>query len=328
MLQTTGQDRTPRGSGPARGSRQLRPSVAVGRALVLTVLLAQLLDPDLLARAAPVLAMVGIVLGVPHGAVDHMVPFWTSGRRPAPLALGWVLAGYLATAGVAAAALLLAPTVTVAVFLLVSAVHFGRAEAVVSAEDAGRPAPGLLEVVPTTLAHGLSVVGLPLVLWPGESAQVLGHLAPAWDTPLPTSARVLLGMLTAGVVLLAVAGPLREGRRTEAVELLMVSALFAVVPPLAAFGVWFAGWHALRHTARLVALLRTGPSAAGRARAAGRFALHAALPTAVSLAAVVVLAGPETSPAAIGAALAVVLALTFPHVRTVTTFDRWARDRG
>ncbi len=324
MLQTTGQDRVRRGPGPAR---QGRPSVVVGRAVVLAVLLAQLVAPDLLARVAPVLAMAGIVLGVPHGAVDHMVPFWTGGRRPTPRALGGVLAGYLATAAAAAAALVLAPTVTVGVFLVVSAVHFGRAEAVVSAADAGRPVPGLLQDVPTTLAHGLAVVGLPLVLWPAEAAQVLGHLAPTWGTPLPVPARVVLGLVVAAVVLMAVTGSLRGGRRAEAAELAMVVALFAVVPPLAAFGVWFAGWHALRHTARLLELLRHGPSAPGPALAAGRFALHAAVPTLVSLAAVLVLAGPVSSPAAVGAALAAVLALTFPHVATVDALDRWSARR-
>ncbi|KQS60741.1 hypothetical protein ASG36_07640 [Geodermatophilus sp. Leaf369] len=327
MLQTTGQTRTPRGSGPAGRAGRARPSVALGRALVLLVLAAQLLDPDLVARAAPVLAMVGIVLGVPHGAVDHMVPFWTGGRRPTPATLASVLAGYLAVAALAAIALLLAPTVTVTAFLLVSVLHFGRAEAVVCAEDAGRPVPGPLQDVATTLAHGLAVVGLPLVLWPQESARVLGHLAPAWGVPLPTSARVLLGLVLVGAVLLSAAGALRRGRPVEAAELVMVVALFTVVPPLAAFGVWFAGWHALRHTARLVALVRGGPSAPGPARAAGRVALHAAVPTVVSLGAVVVLAGPAASPAAVGAALAVVLALTFPHVRTVAALDRSARQR-
>lgn len=328
MLQTTGQDRAPRGSGPARRVRQVRPSVALGRTVVLAVLAVQLLAPDTLSRAAPALALAGIVLGVPHGAVDHMVPFWTAGRRPTPAALAWVLTGYLVTAGVAAAALLLAPTLTVAAFLVVSVVHFGRAEAVVSAEDAGRRVPGLLQDVPTTLAHGLAVVGLPLVLWPAESARVLGHLAPAWSSPLPTGARLALGLLLVGAVLLAAGGAWRAHRQPEATELLLVVTLFAVVPPLAAFGVWFAGWHALRHTARLSALLQGGPGAPGPARAAGRLALHAALPTAASLAAVVVLAGPDSTPTAVGAALAVVLALTFPHVGTVTALDRWTASRG
>ncbi len=187
--------------------------------------------------------------------------------------------------------------------------------------------PGLLQDLPTTLAHGLAVVGLPLVLWPAESARVLGHLAPAWGTPLPALARVALGLVVAAAVVAAVAGSLRGGSRAEAAELVMVVALFAVVPPLAAFGVWFAGWHALRHTARLLDLVRGGPTAPGPAQAAGRFALHAAVPTLVSLAAVLVLAGPASSPAAVGAALAVVLALTFPHVATVTALDRWTARR-
>jgi fatty acid desaturase len=101
-------------------------------------------------------------------------------------------------------------------------------------------------------------------------------------------------------------------------------ALFTVVPPLAAFGAWFAGWHALRHTGRLVALIQEASPGVGRGPAVRRFAAHAALPTVATLAVVVVLSGPQASAPAVSTALAVLLALTFPHLRTVSALDRWA----
>ena len=299
----------------------------IGVAAVVVVLALQVTEPELLARVAVPLALAGIVLGVPHGAVDHMVPFWTGGRRPDRVAMTRVLAGYLLVAAVAAACLVLAPAPTVLAFLAVSAGHFGRAEVTAAAERAGRPVPGGATDLAPALAHGLAVVVLPVALWPAESAVVLGWLSPALGNPLPAGARAVLGLLVAGLTVLAVVGLLRRHRAREAAELALVVALFVVVPPLAAFGVYFAGWHAVRHTGRLLGL--PGPDGVVPGPAAGvrRLALHAALPTAVSLAAVLVLVGPATTPAAVSGALAVLVALTFPHVRTVAALDRWSADR-
>ncbi len=325
MVPVTGGSRTAPRSGSLPRPARAGPAVATGWVLVAGALGLQLLAPELVARVAPLVALVGIVLGVPHGAADHMVPFWTDRRRPRPREMAGVLAGYLAVAAAAAVALVLAPAPTVAAFLVVSAVHFGRAEVVVSAETAGRRPPGPLGDGVTAAAHGLAVVGLPFVLWPAESAQVLGLLAPWWGTSWSAGTRSLLAAVVLLAVLAALVSCLRRGRRTEAAELVAVAVLFALVPPMAAFGVWFAGWHALRHTARLLDLLGAGP---GRtARAVGRLALHTAVPTLTTLAVVVVLAGTDASPVAVAAGLAVLLALTFPHVRTVALLDRWAAAR-
>jgi Brp/Blh family beta-carotene 15,15'-monooxygenase len=309
---------------PRRGRHRLLMSV--GPALVAVALAGRLLAPDLLDEVAPVIALSGIVLGVPHGAVDHMLPFWTRGRRPRAVDLGRVFAGYVAVAALAAAALLLAPTATVGVFLLVSAVHFGRAEVVVPAEDGGRPVPGPAHEWLPSAAHGLAVVGLPLVLWPGPSAAVLGRLGragrsrchPASAPPSEWPARSCCGWHCA---------QLSAGRRREAAQLAGVAALFAVGPPLLAFGMWLAGWHALRHTGRLNWLLRAVSPAVGPWPAARRFAAHAVVPTVVTTAVVVVLTSWDDSAVAVSAALSVLVALTFPHVLSVHAFDRWAAEQ-
>jgi beta-carotene 15,15'-dioxygenase len=310
---------------PRRGRHRLLMSV--GPALVAVALAGRLLAPDLLDEVAPVIALSGIVLGVPHGAVDHMLPFWTRGRRPRAVDLGRVFAGYVAVAALAAAALLLAPTATVGVLLLVSAMHFGRAEVVVAAEDAGRPVPGPAHEWLPTAAHGLAVVGLPLVLWPGPSAAVLGRLGPGWQEPLSSSVRASLGVACAVVLWLALRAQLSAGRRREAAQLAGVAALFAVGPPLLAFGMWLAGWHALRHTGRLNWLLRAVSPAVGPWPAARRFAAHAVVPAVVTTAAVVVLTSWDDSAVAVSAALSVLVALTFPHVLSVHAFDRWAAEQ-
>lgn len=86
-----------------------------------------LLDRSGIVSIAPAIAAVGIVIGIPHGAVDHLIPGLASRNRSTFAHLGVVIGCYVLVAAVATTALLLAPDVSFAVFLLVSAAHFGWA---------------------------------------------------------------------------------------------------------------------------------------------------------------------------------------------------------
>ncbi len=77
---------------------------------------------------------------------------------------------------------------------------------------------------------------------------------------------------------------------------------------------WFAGWHAVRHTARL---LQLDPRSAGEDSAGPalrRFVRAAALPSAAALAGVTALA---LVTGVTGALLVALLALTVPHTAVV-----------
>ncbi|WP_018334078.1 Brp/Blh family beta-carotene 15,15'-dioxygenase [Actinomycetospora chiangmaiensis] len=126
------------------------------------------------------------------------------------------------------------------------------------------------------------------------------------------------------------------GRRAAAGELALLTALFLVVPPLAAFGLYFGAWHGLRHLARLVALDPANAADLGQrrlARPVGRVLRQAALPTTAVLAALgVLLAVPGLAGRAVEglvpAGLALVLALTVPHMAVVAVMDRRQRPGG
>ena len=292
------------------------PVAALGAALVLSVV-----APAEVAAAALPVAVAGAVLGVPHGAVDHLVPWWWSGGRQAPRRLlVLVVAGYATAAAAAAAALLLVPTPALAVALVLSAVHFGRGEVVAWAERAGRPVPGPAADLLPCAAHGLAVVGL--LLWRDPAT------TDPWVRPLsPGVADAALATRTAGlaVVALAVAAAttwlLARGRRQDAAELVLVAAVFAVVPPLAAFGVYFGLWHAVRHTGRLLDLARAAGGGDGWGPAARRLARAGALPSVVALGAVAVL-WRLGDVAGLQAQVSILLALTFPHAAVVWALDR------
>nr|WP_240895345.1 Brp/Blh family beta-carotene 15,15'-dioxygenase [Kineococcus siccus] len=311
------------GPRPGRGADLV--STASAAALAALVLV-HLLAPSALATAAPALAVGGLLLGLPHGAVDHLVPFWSTGEPVTVRRLARVLVSYLLVAGAAAAALLLAPGPSVAVFLVVSALHFGRGEVALAAARAGRPAPRWREDLPLTLAHGAAVVALPYALWSEQAAVVLRQLAPSLADP---AAAVRWGVVaaTAGLAVLAAADLARRGRHRDLLELVVLVACFAVVPPLAAFGVYFGLWHAGRHTWRMVELAAAaGPPGAGRGAALRRCAVHSVVPTAVALAALLAIAATQDA-SLLATEIAVLLALTFPHVQTVAVLDA-ARARG
>ena len=109
------------------------------------------------------------------------------------------------------------------------------------------------------------------------------------------------------------------------------NALLALAPPLAAFGIYFGGWHAPRHTARLLDLARggypgdanTSAAAPGWGSAAVVLGRSAALPSVAALATVGALWAARDL-ASIQAEVSVLLALTFPHAAVVMALDRGA----
>jgi Brp/Blh family beta-carotene 15,15'-monooxygenase len=177
-------------------------------------------------------------------------------------------------------------------------------------------------------AVGAVVLLVPLARAAGTAAgrQVLDALVPGASAALPPAVptAVLVTGTAAGVALAA--GLLARGRRLEAAELGVLLAVALVVPPLAAFGVYFGCWHSLRHVARVVAEdpANAGELAAGRlARPLGRFAAAAALPT---LAVLVVLgllwAAADGWRGFVATDVPLLAALTLPHVLVVGWLDR------
>lgn len=325
-LPVTPAEGTGPGSVPAghpRPARLHRAVAAAGVTLVVATIAAQVLAPALLANLSTALLVLAFVVGVPHGAVDHLVGFWTS--RTAPDFGSLLLAGarYSGLVATALGAFLVDRGVAVALFVAASALHFGRGEVQFLAEQAGRRPPSLREEWLLTLAHGCAVVLVPLGLRPAEVRAVLAPLAPALASATGTD--VLHGAALAAVLLAAgsVVRDLSRGRRADAGGTALVLLLVTVVPPLPAFAVYFGGWHSARHLARLLDLVAEGGAARPWAAAARRLAVAAALPTTVVLAATAVALTLGAVPTVAGL-LVVLLVLTFPHLVTVAALDRWA----
>ncbi len=300
----------------------LRAAQLASRWVLGGVLAIQLLVPGGWGGLAWVPLVVGLLVGLPHGAVDHLVPGFRLGHDLSRTLV--VVVGYAGLAGLALLAFRAWPGPGLAVFVAVSVWHFGTGETACHALLRGaRPARDVLGAI----TFGAVVLVLPITAHTDEVAPIMADLAPG-------SAGLLGPGVSAAVtaicgVLVAAAALARRDRPQELLDLGLLLAVAVLVPPTAAFGAYFGGWHAVRHTARLLA---EDPASAddlvlGRlGRPLSRFARRAALPTAVALTGVGVLwLGADGWRGFVSTDLSVLAALTVPHLVVVAWMDRTAR---
>lgn len=261
-----------------------------------------------LTSLGPALLVVAGVLGLPHGAVDHLV--LRVGQGPQARRS---LAVYALTAVAATTVAVLAPVPSVLALLVLSVAHFAEGE-----QGFARLRGGPLPAV-TAWALASVVVTVPLVLHPAQARPLLTAL----DRSLPgvlADVRTLLLVATGVAVLLGVCAALRAGQLLGAAELVVVAAAVTIGPAIVVFAVWFACWHSCRHLVRVAALAGDG---SGRDRA-GLLAVAAAAPTALAvagLAALALLLGGLPS-----AVLVVLLGLTVPHAAVVARMESRLRS--
>ncbi len=214
-------------------------------------------------------------LGLPHGALDHLIArpiFKPRFKKVWPLVF---LIFYVGLIGITLACWWIAGTFTLSLFLIFSAIHFGL-------EDVNPElSPGgcyWLEV----LARGLIVVILPLYFFnsavmqifleiiPGTNAQIMAILFTQVSTFLLAGLAPLLvffffyhlrqAITKTSAVKLSRIPPqsAKQLQLTTALEIAALGLLMATVPPLVSFVLYFCGWHSIRHTLQLAALLNPG----------------------------------------------------------------------
>lgn len=270
--------------------------------------------------------VVGLLLGLPHGAVDHVVPVWLAARGASRALRLAVPLGYAAVAGIALAAFRAVPAPALAAFLALSIAHFGAADGALHDERAGEPVRYRIDEV---LARGGPPVLVPLLLWPGTVDPLLAAVAPGLPGLLSGEVRTVAAIALLAAVVATALREFRAGSPVVAAEPLLLVGFFAAVPPPLAIGAYFAAWHSTRHVARL---LHSDPGnhadlTAGRlGRPLGRFARRAALPTLAATAVLAALLGRPGHPVdPLPTTVAVLAALTVPHAALVAWMDRRSR---
>lgn len=188
-------------------------------------------------------------IGVPHGGLDHLagriqlMPRW--GRYwPIPF-----FVGYLAISIVTVLGWLLSPILTAIAFFLVSAIHFGRED-----QLASQPKKNVRPVILDAASGGL-VIWIPAVTRPAEFQQILESIIPSgFVTSIGTvvyltqDLAIALIPIAMGEIVYQVCSPSarKRGGGIRAFRQIVLIGMFALIPILVSFAVYFCGWHSVR----------------------------------------------------------------------------------
>ena len=260
-----------------------------------------LLDPTLPAQVLMLAPLVAI-LGLPHGALDLPIaealwPLRSRSRQAMFAAL------YLGLAGGMVAVWLLMPGFALLAFLGYSMLHFS--------DDWAEDLPAL------RWSGGLATVGAPALLHHAEVEAIFSMLAKGGAAPAADAAALAGGV---GLALLAVSvltSPRARGR--AALELALLWATAAALPPLMYFAVYFCALHSVRHFTATMGAVPNGRRALRVAVVLSVITTLAAL-LALRLGMTGTLA--ETTEQGIRVIFIGLAALTVPHMILVDRFRR------
>ena len=296
---------------------------AVGLAIVLSFAFARIIEESEITWQV-VIALIALAIGIPHGALDHLVTLPRSSFKKMAL----FITLYVAVAVVAVIAILTWNVVGFILVVVMSAVHFGIGDAAFISEIDRRSeeTKRFQKYLYATAAGTLPVV-IPLVS--DKSTSALEKVNPAlvdWHQGLNNDLLLWVMLITAFALLRLV----QRRRDGEAIDLVLLYLLAVTAPPLVAFAVYFGCWHAMRHTARLTLTLPSSQEAFTNGSAKRAF-IRAVLPgtpalvgTFVIAALIVLLRGDSLDDQFLWVSLVVVWALTVPHMAVTARLDRKA----
>ena len=180
-----------------------------------------------------------VIVGLPHGAFDHKVARHAFLTRHGARWWQPFLVGYLALVSTMLWAWWAIPTVAFSLFLLLSVLHFGD-------QDAATGAPGRKMRI---VAHGGTPIVVSAACHPDTVERLFAALVPAHAHEIMLllgGPFLLLWVAVAGGSVIAYAVRGQADDRAGVLDLILVSLLFALAPPLIAFSLYFAAIHAPR----------------------------------------------------------------------------------
>ncbi len=272
------------------------------------------------------LAVLALAIGIPHGAVDHLVALPATSKPK----LALLIFVYVAIAVLAVLAILHWNKLGFQLVLAMSAFHFGFGDAAFIAEQ--DRLTGRRRLKPKTqnmfaISSGAIPVLIPLLKESTTSAlREINPLLIDWAANIAPQLKFLVAFFFVTTLVLLV----NEKRFREVIDLSALAALALIAPPLVAFAVYFGCWHAMRHTARLTLILPKAKSAAEKNNSIGSFmaAVKPGLPalfgTVVVALAIALLDSSNIDASYLWYLLVVVWALTVPHMLVTLRMDQEA----
>jgi len=278
-----------------------------------------------------------VVFGLPHGALDHLVPARLRDEPPDLRSVGRVIAVYTIPVVAYAAVWFVLPAVAFAFFIALTLYHWGQGDLHASLAFLRTNAESRAGRAATLVARGSLPMLAPLVFFPGEYEEVADAVIGVFDTRGASSVAFAFeptfGVAVLAFLFAACAATVYFSRSAfEAGELLLLGVYFATVPPVLAIGFYFCFWHSTRHIARLLALDPVASEHVESGDATGVFVRFVHDATPLTVAALVLFGGlwyvaspPLTLEGFFAVYLVLLAALTLPHAGVVTLMDRAQR---
>ncbi|MFP8951896.1 Brp/Blh family beta-carotene 15,15'-dioxygenase [Natrialbaceae archaeon A-arb3/5] len=315
-------------------------------AIAVGLLVGIVLDtPPISIQLVPLVVSV-IALGLPHGAVDHLVLPRVRNDPVTYRSLAFVGSLYLSLSGLYLLAWFVTPVAAFVFFLALTVVHWGQGDVYVLRELVRADhLDSRLNRVGTALVRGGIPMVVPLLTFPDQyelvATAVVGLFNPtatsmlgaAFEPSIRPWISVAFGTLVTVVLAVGfVTADSNDAWLLDAAETGGLLALFAFVPPILAIGLYFPFWHSLRHVLRTLLVDEPSVSALGTGherRAFRRFARDAAPLTTGALVVLVALATviPRTPTSFelldfLALYLVCLAVFTAPHTVIVSLLDR------
>ena len=295
-------------------------------AAVIAVLLfagLQITNTEISIGAQVVVAVIALAIGIPHGAIDHLITIPRDSTRKFVA----FIAIYTLIAIIAALAIAQWNLIGFQLVVLMSALHFGFGDSAYANEtQAAADKNGYSSIVLSSYAIPAGFLPVVLPLTDKRTLDVLQELNPTlinWAGSFTQVLRNSTLFIAAFSILLLVV----VRNYSLALDLVLLLALSYFAPPLVAFAVYFGLWHAIRHTARLVPKL---PSAMQRVASGNPLAsfFAAVIPGLYAIVGIFLLGiffvakgTTELSSDFLWIILVIIWALTVPHMATTAKFD-------
>ena len=283
----------------------------------------QVVNIEISIGAQVVLAVIALAIGIPHGAIDHLItiPRDSTGRFIAFIAI------YTLIAVVAALAIAQWNLLGFQLVVLMSALHFGFGDSAYANETrAAAEKNGYSSFVLASYAIPAGFLPVVLPLTDKRTLDVLQELNPTLINWAGTFTELLRNstLVVAGFSILVL---FATRNNSLAVDLILLLALSFFAPPLVAFAVYFGFWHAIRHTARLVPKLPSAMQKINNGNPLSGF-FAAVIPGLYAILGIFLLGiffvargTTELSSDFLWVTLVMIWALTVPHMATTAKFD-------
>ena len=197
------------------------------------------------------IGLAGIVMiGLPHGAYDGAVAIHLGIIKRFSSFVKFMII-YVALAALVVAIWMIAPIISLIIFLTISMLHFGAGDI-----KNGQGVLGFSEA----LAHGgLAIVGISQ-FHRSEVDEIFSYLINS-DTTYVWLAIDVLTVATVFAIITCVLQALNNSKwSVTVVELLLLGIIYAVAPPLLGFAIYFCCVHSARHFRKIYASIKQSVS--------------------------------------------------------------------